>query len=52
MSGYITAYICKTANIITHVTAHFQLLLYDLLPEDYFNTMMIVVRFKKFLSSA
>ena len=22
--GYIIAYICKTANIITHVTAHFQ----------------------------
>ena len=22
MSGYITAYICKTANVITYVTAH------------------------------
>ena len=23
MSGYITAYICKTENVITHVTDHF-----------------------------
>ena len=23
MSGYKPAYICKTANVITHVTAHF-----------------------------
>ena len=22
MNGYITAYICKTANVITYVTAH------------------------------
>ena len=27
MSGYITAYICKTANVITNVTAHFHVAL-------------------------
>ena len=23
MSSYITEYVCKTVNVITHVTAHF-----------------------------
>ena len=27
MSGYITAYIFKTANVITYVTAHFHVAL-------------------------